>query len=264
MRYQKGSFALNSRQDKAILSFVADSRYVTHSQLFEFTWIDHQAFDRRVFNWRIRRLVRGGLVRKQVLTFLNGQALYSISRGGIQALEQLGVYYLGGNLDREKDAHETQIPHALEVNNIRLALLRTQTLWRWVPESLIRVLNLSPERAYAKVYDGIAGIRIEGEFVDFAVEYERTLKSPSKYRKIREAIESEKRLHGFLYLVPTNDLLFSLMHEFWGTKRLVSFGLVGEFKQKAFDANVWAPNYRSTSLRKALLEVAALAKSRMK
>ena len=262
MRYQKGSVALNNRQDKAILSFVADSRYITHSQLFEFAWIDHQEFNRRVFNWRIRRLVRNGLVRKQVLPFLNGEALYSISRGGIQALEQLGVYYLGANLDREKDAHEAQVPHALEVNNIRLVLLRTGTIWSWIPECFIRVLNLSSESAYAKVYDGIARVSFEGEYIDFAVEYERTLKSPSKYQKIREAIESEKRLHGFLYLVPTYQLRSSLVHEFWGTRRLVFFGLVGEFKRKAFDAEVWGANYKGTSLQEALLKVAALEKSR--
>jgi hypothetical protein len=32
MRYQKGSIGLNDRKDKAILTLVADSRYVTHSQ----------------------------------------------------------------------------------------------------------------------------------------------------------------------------------------------------------------------------------------
>ena len=262
MRYQKGSVALNNRQDRAILSFVADSRYITHSQLFDFTWIDHQGFNRRVFNWRIRRLVRSGLVRKQVLPFLNGEALYSISRGGIQALEQLGVYYLGGNLDREKDAHEAQVPHALEVNNIRLVLLRTGIIWSWIPESFIRVLNLSPASAYAKVYDGIARIRLGADYIDFAVEYERTLKTPSKYRKIREAIESEKRLHAFLYLVPTYDLRFNLIHEFHGTRRLVFFGLVGEFKRKALAAEVWAANYCGTSLQGALEQVGVLAKSR--
>jgi hypothetical protein len=68
-----------------------------------------------------------------------------------------------------------------------------------IPECFIRVLNLSPATAYAKVYDGIANVRVDHGFVDFAVEYERTLKSPAKYEKIRKAIESEKRVQAFVY-----------------------------------------------------------------
>ncbi len=262
MRYQKGSIALSNRQDKAILNFVADSRYVTHSQLYTFTRLDQCEFNKRVFNWRVRRFVRKGLLQKQVLPFLKSEALYSISRAGIQGLEQLGVYYLGANLDREKDAQEAQVPHALEVNNVRLALLRTGTLLYWIPEPFIRILNLSPASSYAKVYDGVARVYLDGEGINFAIEYERTLKSQPKYAKIREAIESEKRLHCFLYLVPTHDLLFSLLHEFWGTKRLVLFGLINEFKEKVLDAPVRAANYHSTVLREVLLNVAALEKSK--
>lgn len=262
MRYQKGSIALSNRQDKAILNFVADSRYVIHSQLYAFTRLDQCEFNKRVFNWRVRRFVRKGLLRKQVLPFLKGEALYSITRGGIHALEQLGIYFLGANLDREKDAQEAQIPHALEINSIRLALLTTGTLWQWIPEPFIRVLNLSPASAYAKVYDGIAKVCISGQDVRFAIEYERTLKSQPKYERIRDAIESERRVHGFLYLVPAYDLIWSLTEEFRGTRRLVFFGLVDEFKRKVFDAEVRAANYHTMSLREALLNVATLEKSK--
>jgi hypothetical protein len=259
MRYTKGSLSLNQSKDKAILRFVADSRYVTHSQLFDFTTLDCPELNRKVFNWRIGRLVRKGLVRKHVLPILNGEPLYSIRRSGVQALEQLGTYYLGGALEREKDPHEFQIPHALEVTNIRLALLRTQTLWSWTPETFIRVLNLSPSNAYAKVYDGIARVRLDGRYLEFAVEYERTLKSPTKYEKIREAIESETRLKAFLYIVPTSELLYSLVHEFQGTKQLILFGLGSVFKQDVLRATVLRTNYARTSLQAALLNVAPRA-----
>jgi len=243
VRYQKGSIGLNDRKDKALLGFVADSRYATHSQLLQFANLDDFEFRRRVFNWRVQRLVRHGLLRKQILPYLSGEALYSISRAGIEALERLGTYYLGANVEREKDPSEFQIPHALEINNIRLVLLRTGTLWSWTPESLIRVLNLSPTHSYAKVYDGIAKVFFDRQFAEFAVEYERTLKSLPKYEKIREAIESEKRLKAFLYLVPSWQLLSTLRDEFWGTKRLVFFGLAREFKEKAFDATVTTAMY---------------------
>jgi hypothetical protein len=237
MRYAKGSLNLSFR-DKHILHYVADSRCVTHSQLFEFARLEYYEYNRPVFNWRVRRLVDCGLMRKRSLPMLTGDALYSITRTGVQALERLGVYYLGANLDRDQGAHAFQVPHTLEINNIRLALLRTRKLQRWIPESFIRVLNMSPIYAYAKVYDGVARVALANGDIEFAVEYERTMKSRAKYEKIREAIESEKRVKAFLYLVPSHLLLHALNDVFWRTKQLVLLGLMDDFKQAQLSATV--------------------------
>jgi hypothetical protein len=145
--------------------------------------------------------------------------------------------------------------HVLEVNNIRLALLVDHRFLRWIPECFIRILNLSPATAYAKVYDGIASVMLDRDFVDFAVEYERTLKSPAKYEKIRQTIESEKRVKAFLYLVPSYPLLYGLMEAFRGTKQLVVFGFVEEFKREQFSTRVRSTNYSETSLHDALAKL---------
>src|SRR5208337_4019126 len=70
MRYHKGSLGLNQIKDKAILHFVADSRYVTRSQLNSFVFFEYRELNRRVFNWRIQRLVEAGLMRKQIVPYL--------------------------------------------------------------------------------------------------------------------------------------------------------------------------------------------------
>ena len=119
---------------------------------------------------------------------------------------------------------------------------------------------MSPATAYAKVYDGIAELYVDGDYVTLAIEYERTFKSKSKYDKILEAIESEKRLNVFLYLVPTLDLQWALIREFEGTKRLVFFGLVDEFKQKVFETQVWSARYDKLVFNDVLLGAAKLAK----
>jgi hypothetical protein len=116
-------------------------------------------------------------------------------------------------------------------------------------------LNLSPATAYAKVYDGIANVRVDHGFVDFAVEYERTLKIPAKYEKIRKAIESEKRVQAFVYLVPSYDLLHGLMEAFWGAKQLLVFGLVDEFKKEQLGTRVRHTNYIETPLHDALAQL---------
>jgi hypothetical protein len=65
MRYAKGCLSLNRKEDKFILQFVADSRYITRSQLFNLARLDYGEANRPVFNWRIRRMVESGLLRKQ-------------------------------------------------------------------------------------------------------------------------------------------------------------------------------------------------------
>jgi len=252
MRYRKGSLSLNHLQDKALLQFVADSRYVSHAQLFRFAQLDYFENNRPSFNWRIRRMVDTGLVRKQAPPMSNGDALYSITRAGLQALERLGIYYLGATVDREQEAYRYQVPHALEVNNIRLTLSVHHQLVRWIPETFIRVLNMSPATAYAKVYDGIATVVTHDKLVDFVVEYERTLKSPARYEKIREAIESEKRVKAFLYLVPNYQLLHGITDALRRMKQLVLFGLVDDFKRERLNTGVRDSHYKESSLQDAL------------
>lgn len=56
MRYPKGSISIRHR-DADLLHFVADARYITHSQLFELARLKVVEFDRPVFNWRVRYCV---------------------------------------------------------------------------------------------------------------------------------------------------------------------------------------------------------------
>ena len=260
MRYLKGCLALKDR-DRELLHLVADARYITHDQLRQFAQLKALEFERAVFNWRLRRLVNGGLLRKQIVPYLGSGALYSITRGGIHALEEMGITYLGGYVDREKDPHQAQIPHILELNRIRLALERSRSLLYWIPEVSIRVLNLSPTLSYAKAYDAIAKVSLgAGASAEFAIEYERTLKSEQKYGKILEAIENEKRLRTILYLTPSYEILTSLRCYFERARHRVLFGLVGDFKKDVLDAQVnLTGTFRHTPLREALTERAPRA-----
>lgn len=253
MRYLKGSVSLRDR-DRELLHLVADARYLTHAQMFQLARLKALEFERPVFNWRVRRLVKSGLLRKQVVPYLGTDALYSITRGGIHALEEMGITYLGGYVEREKDPTEVQIPHVLELNRIRLALERSGALMFWVPEVFIRAVNLSPTLGYAKAYDAVANVRLgDGVRVEFAIEYERTLKSEQKYEKILEAIESERRLHTILYLAPSYEILSSLRWYFERARHDILFALVEDFKRNVLDTQVdLARTFRRITLRQAL------------
>ena len=108
---------------------------------------------------------------------------------------------------------------------------------------------------FAKVYDAIATVLLHGSTIAFAIEYERTLKSQARYDKIYEAIESEKRLKTFLYLVPSYSLQYDLVHEFQNTRKWLLFGLIDPFKREVFNTKVYTPVLR----REVVLEHALLA-----
>jgi hypothetical protein len=262
VRYLKGSISLR-HQDAGLLHFVADARYITHSQLFELARLKAVEFDRPVFNWRVRRLVNSGLLRKQVVPFLGTDAMYSITRSGIHGLEEMGIMYLGGYVEREKDPAEVQVPHVLELNRIRLALERSHVLVNWIPEVMVRILNLSPTLSYAKAYDAVATVRTAAGCADFAIEYERTLKSEQKYEKILEAIDAERRLHTILYLAPSFEILSSLRCSFERARHDIVFALVNRFEKDVLATEVdLARVSRRMTLEQALCrQVAATTKA---
>jgi len=260
MRYLKGAVSLQFR-DKELLHWVADAGYITHSQLFQLMRLKALEFQRPVFNWRTRRLVSARLLRKQVISYLGTDALYSITRGGIHALEEMGVTYLGGYVEREKDPHEVQIPHVLELNRIRLALECSRALLFWIPETFIRVLNLSPALGYAKTYDAVARVDLgNGASTEFAIEYERTLKSEQKYEKILEAMACEHRIHAILYLAPSYEIVATLRWHFQRAHNEILLARVDDFKRDVLDTRVdLACTFRRITLRDALVQSAAQA-----
>src|SRR5262249_42607627 len=136
-------------------------------------------------------------------------------------------------------AEEFNVVHALELNEIHLALLRRRELRvTWLPEIKIRTSDRFGVRSYVKKYDAIVEISLGEKTVSFALEYERTQKRVEDYLKIRELLEHERNLSLFLYLVPSHDLLVRVARYFSGSKRRVLFCLLHEFKDRLLEASV--------------------------
>src|SRR5688572_19655978 len=155
MRYCKGSVVFNVHKDLPILRRVLDSRFITHSQLYEFTRFSAGEFKRQVFNWRVRRFSRHGLIHCRTVPFLATESIYSITSDGVLALENQGELPFAAWINTDRRTSETQIPHCLELNNIELALLKGDRYFRWTPESQIRCLHAYVPGSYAKVYDAV-------------------------------------------------------------------------------------------------------------
>ena len=64
MGFQKGSITLSPARDIPILLQVLHSRLITHDQLQQFMLLNNHEVKRACFNWRVRRLVQSGLLKK--------------------------------------------------------------------------------------------------------------------------------------------------------------------------------------------------------
>src|SRR5919201_6282745 len=88
MRYPRGAIDLRSPQDTLLLQQVLRSRCVSHEQLWEFMQYRARESRRRVFNWRVKRLVEHELVLRRAMS--NRSWVYSVSREGAEHLVSLG------------------------------------------------------------------------------------------------------------------------------------------------------------------------------
>jgi hypothetical protein len=182
------------------------------------------------------RLMRHGMIRRHDLRIVNHGSVYSLTPAGASELIGRGEYYM--RQPSSLAALAKKVHHALELNEIHLALKRTGMLVRWTPESEIRSSNELTSRGYVKDYDAVITVRVDGQECRFALEYERSPKDRSRYKAIQERIERETRVHHFLYLLPSHDLLLYVMRSFLGSKRAVHFGLSRDFLAETLNLQV--------------------------
>ncbi len=252
MRYRKGTIALSDSRDYPLLRRVLHCGFVTCSQLYEFMKLDYAASSRNAFGNRLQRLLAHELLVRQEIPTMNRGVVYSMSRAGISEMIGRGEYYPGSLTSVMPPRGHVQ--HALELNDIHLALKRTGILARWTPESDIRSRNEFTDIGYVKDYDATVAVRLGNHEHCFALEYERTAKAKRYYQKIWKKIDTETDLCHFLYLVPNHDLLSLLLRLFRGCTRRVHFGLRSDFLAETLSLSVRNSHCPlSTTFRTALI-----------
>jgi hypothetical protein len=229
LRYAKGSIQLSPSHDHPLLRQVLRCGFATHDQLFEFLRRDCYERSRQSFDWRVRRLVKQGLVVRQVAAAAGGRMVYSIGATAALLLQGLGEYCLIGPRRLDSGNGESSILHAVELNDIQLSLLRAGLRARWTAACDIRSQNGLTRFRYVKDYDALVAIRVEGVERCFALEYERTAKARKDYRAIANLLDEEKQVSHLLYLVANYDVLSYLRRAFRPTAMSLWFGLVREW-----------------------------------
>ena len=78
-------------------------------------------------------------------------------------LESRGHYLLSLPSATEAILHPSQVPHALEMVNIRVAFAKAGVLHSWKSDLEIASKNLVLENGAAKDFDAVAGIEVDGK-----------------------------------------------------------------------------------------------------
>lgn len=238
MRYFKGNIQLSPQHDYPLLKRVLYCGFVMHYQLWEFMLLDGSETRRDCFGWRVKRLVDHGFLNRYTLPGFAGSFVYSLTAVGGSSLIGLGPLCPGAAafFDRKQDLE--RIHHAIELNRIHLALLRSALLRRWMSDLEIRTRNEMTGCGYMKDYDAVMTLLIAGEETQIALEYERHAKAESRYLDIAERIRAETRIEHFLYLVADWDLLLFVRRFFERTARRIYFGLALEFEREILGTRV--------------------------
>jgi hypothetical protein len=183
----------------------------------------------------VLRLVRHDYLIRDELPFRTEGYVYSMCARGAAELAGLGEYYTG--LPRRPV--DGQLPkavyHAIDLNEIHLALKRSEQLVRWTPDTEIRSRNEFTGSGYRKDYDAVVTVRCDSSERTFALEYERTAKARKEYLQIRNDMEAETAMARFLYLVPNYDLLSYVSSFFTTSRRAIYFGLFPDFLNHLLD-----------------------------
>lgn len=229
MRYPQDSIQLSESRDLPLLRQILRSEFVTHSQLFEFSTLNHYERSRNSFHWRMRRLVGRGLVVRQTLPAGSGETVYSVAGSAATLLQSLGEYCLIGCGRSRAESVSSNALHAIGLNDIQLSALRAEALVRWMGPMEIRSQNELTAFGFAKDYDAIVTVRTDIGERRFALEYERTPKPAKRYRTIAACMSDEVHVNRLLYLVANYDILRFVSGFFADTEFPVFFGLVADW-----------------------------------
>lgn len=231
MRYTKGSFVITTEGDVPLLRHVRNCRFVGHKQLFELLANDAAASCRRTFNWRVQRLLATDHIRQVETVFWEGSPIYFIAQKGLCALESQGDCAVALHSGTRHMPDSAQVFHALELNALRLALIRNGLLVSWQSEIEITSCNMV-SGLYKKDYDAIVRIWRGAEIREFALEYERSLKSARQYEKVRTAIEAERQIACVLYVTADVDLLFAVLCQLTPVLKRLGFVVARSLKEQ--------------------------------
>jgi hypothetical protein len=208
VRYYKGHIALSETRDVPVLLHVRNARAICFDQLCDLISLEIVTECPRSLRWRLARLEKAGLVARLAGQQHLPKPVFGITQQGLIFLESRGHYLFSLPSTTEVTLHSSQVPHALEMVNIRIALAKTGVLHSWESDLEITSKNLVLEGGLAKDFDAVAEIEV----------YER-----------------DKKTDAILYLTTNDDLLYLLALELRATRKRIGFALSEAFRRSLLE-----------------------------
>jgi len=210
---------------------IRNARAICFDQLCALLSIDGITASSRSIRWRVARIEKAGLIAKFSGQQHLSKPVLGITPLGLAFLESRGHYLLSLPSTTDQILHPTQIPHALELVSIRLALANAGLLRSWKCELEVASRNLILESPTTKDFDAIAEIEADGDVHNVAIEYERSPKSATRYRAIREVLDKDQTTDTVLYLAASDDILYLLASEMSSSRKRIAFALSESFRR---------------------------------
>jgi hypothetical protein len=238
MRYHKGYIALSDTYDVPVILHIRNAQAVYFEQLCELLSFDGFRASSRSNRWRVARIEKAGLIARFAGLPHLSKPVFGITQSGLAFLESRGHYLLSLPSTTERILHPFQVPHALELVSIRLALAAAGLLRSWKCELEITSRNLVFENAATKDFDAIAEIEAEGGPRNIAIEYERSLKAAFRYQAIREILDKDRTADMVLYLAASDDILYLLASELSSSRKRMAFAMSEAFRHSLLDTRM--------------------------
>ncbi|HUZ95372.1 MAG TPA: hypothetical protein VMU57_10700 [Edaphobacter sp.] len=258
---QREGLRLGVERDLPLLLATRNATFVSHDQLFQLMIDAKLERDRRCFNWRLRRLIRGAYIRKLPPIAPYNGVVYSITRFGLATLESYGEGLVNVTSGSRNLPSVLQAPHFLELNKIQQAFKRSGDLKSWKSDRELISLNYVIGSPLAKDYDAVAEIKVAEDTLKIAIEYERTLKSADRYKEIQRAIRDEGQIDMVLYLTSTLDLVFTLSRAFNHPALPMCFASSAKLRSNLLETMLlfaYGSMRETLSLREAMMTIAPL------
>ena len=237
MRYFKGFIDISDARDVPVLLHIRNARAISFRQLRLLLLLEGIEKTRRSADWRVTRLQQHGLIERVEDDHFLCEPFFVITPDGLRVLESRGHSLLSLPSSVERIIHHTQVPHAIELVRVRLALAEHGILRSWLSELEVASRNTVLPAGEAKDYDAVAEIFLNGQLRTLGIEYERTPKGANRYREIRQMLDHDKTVDGVLYLASDRNVLYLLADEMRTTKKRLGIALSESFRNNPLDAN---------------------------
>jgi len=193
MRYARGYIALSDAGDVPVLLHIRNARAVCFDQLSDLILFDGAGVAVSSLRWRVARMEKAGVIQRfQKFVILASRSMELHRLVWHSSNPAATCCFLCRSTTEKKIIHSLQIPHALELVNIRLALLRAGILVAWKCDLEIALPQPGSRRPPGQGLRRIAEIEVDGVAHSIAIEYERSLKKIARYREIREILNQDQ------------------------------------------------------------------------